>query len=162
MTVPDRYRAKINRLTELAEAAEVAKKELELEDGDALAILFDFTAQLALEVGSFVAEMTHVEEALAPDLDGLVPVADAAIESRFVVHELALAELYSRVPAPAAPEPDDEEKRVFGFPVVLLGRTTAEDVRRAVDAMEPGLSELEVLARLEELELVQRTGKVPS
>lgn len=147
---PDRYRVKVDRLAEVAD--QVRKLHVDEMPEEAHSLL-SAVETIALELGSFIAEATFVEG--KPVLGPSAAVDTAAIESRFVVHELALAELYSRLPVDE-PTPG-EVVTVFGFPVRLSDGITPDDVQQAVDSFGP-LDAEAVVKRLEANGLLVRVG----
>lgn len=132
--IPDRLRVKVQRL------GEIADRNKGTDVGD-----------LALELASYIAEQEHTEPGTTA---GNLFDPETAIEARFHLHELAISELSRRIgPEDLGPEP---EKTVFGFPVILAGGVTPAQIRETIDGFPPGLTRVEALERLEELNLLRR------
>lgn len=103
---------------------------------------------LAFELAAYMTEQAREEP-------GAVAELATKVDARFVVHELAIAELYRRI----GPDPADEaEATVFGIPVVLAEGVDAEKIRQHVAALERGLEPDQAVARLEERGLLRRVG----
>lgn len=139
MTVPDRFRAKAERLGEIATR----------NDGSDL-------GDVALELASFIVESTHTEHAgTAPaPLGERIDRLAAEVDARFVTHELAFAELARRLAPAPGPEP---EATVFGVPVVLAAGITPERIRKEIAELPAGLDDAAAVAALEERGLLTRT-----